>query len=390
MASGTAWLPDASPMRGHHLTARGWQVMLDGVAFVQYVRQFGVRRQWQLGSTNWVMAMADRRAAGGVLQLRAMLSAETATLTAMGYPLLLQTAQPYRGGTLTDRQHPHELVSELAVRYERPIARGITAELYLAPAGEPALGPVAYRHRPSAANDPAAPLGHHAQDVTHTSFGVATIGVFSRLAKLEASAFNGRHADDERTGLELRGARLDSYAGRLTVNPSAAWSVSGSAAYLPADDAGHGGLHGSQHRVTASALHTRRLARGEWSSALVYAANLPDGGGPLHTALVETSIELGRSAVFGRAEYVQRTAAELALTGSVSPALPVRALSLGYARRLGWRGGMGTLDGRVGARGTVNFIPAELRPFYGSRAPLGAVVYLRVRPRGPSAGHAGG
>ncbi|HVE80055.1 MAG TPA: hypothetical protein VNA89_14410 [Gemmatimonadaceae bacterium] len=382
MGSGTAWLPDASPMRGYHVGARGWRVMIDGAAFLQYVRQSGLRRQWQLGSTNWVMAMADRRAAGGTLQLRAMLSAEPATLTGMGYPQLLQAAQPYRGGTLTDRQHPHELVSELAVRYQRALPRGVTAELYLAPAGEPAIGPVAYRHRPSAASDPVAPLGHHAQDVTHTSFGVATVGVFTRLAKLEASAFNGRHPDDVRTGLDLAGARLDSYAGRLTVSPSAAWSVSGSFAYLRADDEEHGGVHASRHRVTASVLHARRLARGggDWSSAVVYGANLPGGGlRPLHAILVETNVERGRAAVFGRAEYVRRTAAELALTGSVSPELPVGAVSVGYARRLGT---VGALGASAGARGTVNLIPGELGPFYGSRAPLGVIVYLRVRPRG--------
>src|SRR2546430_14702294 len=75
---------------------------------------------------------------------------------------LLQVAEPYQGATVTDRQHPHDLVSELAVVYERPVgAAGLS--LYLAPVGEPGLGPVAYMHRPSAAYDPVAPLGHHAQ-----------------------------------------------------------------------------------------------------------------------------------------------------------------------------------------------------------------------------------
>ncbi|MBC7789175.1 MAG: hypothetical protein H7Z74_04435, partial [Anaerolineae bacterium] len=351
---------------------------------VQYVRQFGIRRQWQFGSTNWAMAMADRRTLGGSLQLRAMLSAEPATLTDIGYPQLLQAAQPHRGGTVTDRQHPHELLSELGIRYERAINRELAAELYIAPAGEPAIGPVAYRHRPSAANDPVAPLGHHAQDVAHTTFGVVTVGVFSHSAKLEASVFNGRHPDDARTGLDLGGARLNSYAARLTVNPSSAWSVSGSGGYVAAgNEAEHGGdLHGSQYRLNASVLHTRQLAdHGEWSSAAIYGVSLGAGGvDPLYAVLLESNAEIGRYAVFGRAEYVRRTAAQLALTGSVRPELPVGALSLGFAGRLGT---LNALRVSLGARGTANFVPADLEPFYGSRTPFGVLVYLHVRPKQP-------
>src|SRR2546425_2506544 len=40
----------------------------------------------------------------------------------------------------------------------------------LAPVGEPAVGPVAFPHRPSAADDPLAPISHHWQDATHITF----------------------------------------------------------------------------------------------------------------------------------------------------------------------------------------------------------------------------
>lgn len=135
-----------------------------------------------------------------------MVSAEPWTVTARGYPQLLQVATPYRGGIVTDRQHPHELCSELAVAYEHGVGSNLAGSLYAAPVGEPALGPVVYLHRPSAAYDPVAPLGHHTQDFTHTSFGVVTVGAFTRALRIEASAFNGAHPDDVR--LRCRAPRL--------------------------------------------------------------------------------------------------------------------------------------------------------------------------------------
>ena len=75
-------------------------------------------------------------------------------------------------------------------------------------------------HRPSAQNDPVSPLGHHWQDATHISYGVATAGLYSRVWKLEGSWFNGREPDGNRWNLDLR--QFDSYSGRLTVNPTGA------------------------------------------------------------------------------------------------------------------------------------------------------------------------
>ena len=354
--------------------------MMDGRAALQYVRQTGLRRQWQLGSTNWLMGMADRDAAGGIIQLRAMVSAEPATLTSMGYPLLLQVAQPYRGGTLTDRQHPHELLSELALRYARPLRSRAGVELYIAAAGEPALGPVAYRHRASAANDPATPLGHHAQDVTHTTFGVATVGLFAPRVKLEGSVFNGRHSDEGRTGLDLKAARMDSWSARFTVNPAASTSLSASYARFASDPgSGHPAAHGVARRVTASLTHVgARSSERVVSTSVVYGVNLRDGGAaPLPALLIESNIDLGRAAIFGRAERVRRSAEELALTGSVPPELTAHALSLGLARSIHRSAGV---DLGVSTRATLNLLPRELGPFYGGTRPLGFIAVVYVRP----------
>jgi len=358
-------------MPGYHWSLGRWTVMAHGSVFFQYDRQFGTRADDQVGSVNWVMVMAGRPAAGGTVRFRAMVSAEPLTVTARGYPQLLQVAEPYRGGILTDRQHPHDVVSELSFAYEHTVGSNVAGSVYAAPVGEPALGPVTYLHRPSAAYDPATPLGHHTQDFTHTSFGVVTLGAFTRQLRLEASAFNGAHPDDVRTDFDA--VHLDSYAARLSFNPTAQWSVAGWFGHVAATGGAH--AHGALDRFGASVLHTR----GTWSTAFVYGADLPTGAGhPLNTLLLESTLELDHAnALYGRAEYVRRTAADLALVGSVSGELDIGAVSLGYERAL-WRTARVAIG--LGARGTINLLPEELLLFYGSRTPVGLMAYVQVRP----------
>ena len=87
----------------------------------------------------------------------------------------------------------------------------------------PALGPVAFMHRESASENPAAPLSHHLQDSTHTSFGVVTTGFTVDRFKLEASAFNGREPDEDRWDIQL--GALDSWSFRLSAAPTRNWTA---------------------------------------------------------------------------------------------------------------------------------------------------------------------
>jgi hypothetical protein len=373
--SGTAWLPAAAPMHAVHIRTSDWLIMVHGAVYLQYVQEFGQRGNYQLGSVNWIMGDASRALGGGTFRLRVMASAEYFTLTKAGYPQLLQVAEPHNGGTVTDRMHPHEMVSEAAALYDRPLSDGVRWSVYVAAAGEPALGPVAYLHRPSAENNPTAPLGHHSQDVTHESFGVATLGVFSRTVHVEASLFNGNLPDEVRTNFDFAG--LNSYSARLTVNPSDRWSVSGSAGYIAAGTGGH--AHEALHRLSVSMMHVVPRPDGAWSTSLVWGANVPVDTRRVHnTALLETNVDLNeRNAVFGRAEYVTRTAEELALVGSVSETVNIGNVALGYARRLGV---VRTVGVWLGARADLDFLPEQLRLFYGSRTPAGFTIYLRLRP----------
>src|SRR5437016_12408227 len=381
LGSGTSWLPDSSPMHASHFTLGAWTLMVHGSAFLQYDRQGGTRGEDQVALLDWAMLAASRSLAGGQLDLRGMLSTDPWGVGSAGYPLLLQTGESNRGVPLHDHQHPHDLFMEVAALYERPVARNLGVSLYLAPVGEPAVGPVAFPHRPSAADDPLAPISHHWQDGTHITFGVVTAGVFTRNVKLEASWFNGREPDENRTNFDYTGRRLDSYSARLTVNPGSRWSLSTWYAYLKIPE----GLHPDEslHRIGASALTTQPVGtKGTWSSALIYGANDQIGTGRLASSVVvESGLDLdGTNSLFGRAEYVRKTAEEL-----VIPSVPamteydVGALALGYLRTVGAVAGPAA---GVGVRGSVNFVPPSLNTVYGSRTPTGVAIYLRFQPVG--------
>ena len=387
MGSGTTWIPDAVSLPSRHVPAKGWDVMLHGFVFGQYDRQGGRRGDAQAGSLNWGMLMASREIAGGMFQARTMLSLDAATVGNSGYPLLLQSGESYRGVPLHDRQHPHDFLMELAALYERGFTKHLAWSLYVAPSGEPALGPVAFMHRTSGMDIPTANITHHWQDATHISFGVVTGAVFTRRAKLEGSVFNGREPDEHRWGIDP--IRLDSYSGRLTVNPTAHWSLTAGYGWLKSPEAMH--PDESLHRVTASVLHGTKLGtEGQWSSAFIWGANKLSGHHDVtHGLLAETEAVLDASnTIFARAEYVQKSAEDLVLDdASAVPAgatvfdashvFEVGALALGYIREIGrWR--WATIG--LGAEGTINVVPGALADVYGSRTPLGGLVFVRLRP----------
>jgi hypothetical protein len=381
LGSGTAWLPDASAMRAWHFTAGSWMLMVHGDAFVQYDHQGGPRGDDQLGSINWGMLMAMRPLAAGTLHLHGMMSLEPATIGAQGYPLLLQTGETFEGEPLHDRQHPHDLFMEISALYERAVSRSVGVMVYAAPVGEPGIGPVAYMHRPSALNDPFAPLAHHWTDATHITYGVLTAGVFTREVKLEATLFNGREPDAERYDFDF--GALDSYGARLSVNPTPHWALMTSYGYLREPEALR--PEENQHRVGASVLHSVRLGRQvEWASAVVYGANQhvePSGTtGPWeHSVMAESNLQLDvNNTIFGRLEYVRKGGEELSVPDPLrEQEFDIGTLSLGYVREFArYRGA--TFG--VGARGAINLIAESLGEVYGSRTPVGIAVFLRVRP----------
>jgi hypothetical protein len=389
MGSGTTWIPDAVNLPSRDRMLGAWMLMTHGFVFVQYDHQSGERGDDQFGSLNWIMLMATRGLAGGRFQARTMLSLDPWTVSNRGYPLLLQTGETYRGEPLHDRQHPHDFWMELGALYQRSLTKSMAWSLYAAPAGEPALSPVAFMHRPSAMDNPAAPLGHHWQDATHVSFGVVTAGVFTHKWQLEGSVFNGREPNEKRWDFDR--IRLDSYSGRVTVNPSRNWSFAGGYGYLKSPESLK--PQESLHRITASAQHGTSLrSGGQVASTLIWAANKHGGAADLSNSfLLESEAILdGANTLFGRTEIVQKSAEELVVVDPVTtskgvllPGLPaeerfnVGAAQVGYIRELA-RIRWGTIG--LGAAATINFVPGPLEPYYGSKTPLGTFIFLRLRP----------
>src|SRR5258708_6016795 len=102
-----------------------------------------------------------------------------------------------------------------------PVTRATGVTFAGGPVGEPALGPVAFMHRASAADNPTAPLSHHTFDSTHIAFGVVTAAVDHGPWVIEGSVFNGREPDQNRWDFDF--GPLDSVSGRLWYRPNAEW-----------------------------------------------------------------------------------------------------------------------------------------------------------------------
>ena len=198
---------------------------------------------------------------------------------------------------------PHDLFMELALEYERPLGRGLHWFVYGGPVGEPALGPVAFPHRVSAMSNPIAPIGHHWLDATHITFGVVTTGIRGWRRggpsgppgwSVEASAFNGREPDENRTDIDL--GALDSYAARFTVAPTAATVLQVSAGRLNDAEREAGLPPTDVTRVTASATYHRALSSSTlWATTIAWGMN-HEPIDTTHALLLESAISTSRSA----------------------------------------------------------------------------------------------
>jgi len=58
----------------------------------------------------------------------------------------------------------------------------------------------------------------------------------------------------------------------------------------------------------------------------------------------------------------------------------VTAVTLGGVREVA---GFSRVTAGVGASGTINLVPSPLRDTYSSRTPLGAMLFVRLRPSSP-------
>ena len=378
MSSGTAWQPASVSEPMWMATHGDWEFMVHGTVFVTYNQQGGPRGEGKAESVNFAMFMEQHRLGRGTLLLRQMLSAESLTSPHPGFPELFQTGETYHGEPLVDHQHPHNVFAELAATYTLPISRKASWLLYGGPSAEPALGPVMYLHRASASENPAAPLGHHLQDSTHTSFGVVTTGFIIDRFKLEASAFNGREPNEERWSIQL--APLDSWSFRGSVAPRRNWVAQYSYGKLIHPEALE---PGDQQRQTASIEYNRPIPKGSWATSLIWGrVQKTFENFPLNSYLLESTVN------FQRRDYAY-TRFELVDKDELFPNLPGRptyrvgAYTFGGVRDL-----LQNYIGQLGLGADVTFYskPAALNSAYGTN-PVSFHVFLRLRPGLPEHRH---
>jgi hypothetical protein len=382
MGSGTSWQPSSGPMNMHYKVAGEWLLLFHYNVFAGVNGQGGPRGVTKVESANWFMPMAYHKLAQGTLQLRGMFSLEPFTFPAGGSPLLFQTGETYKGRPLIDRQHPHDLIMELSAQYTVPLGERGSWFTYFGYPGEPALGPVAFMHRMSASENPAAPLAHHLQDSTHIAFGVLTTGYTYRWLKIEGSVFNGREPDENRYNLEKH--QWNSRSARITLMPNQNWAIQVSLGFLrrpeisePATDI---------HRATASVQYNRPLSSGNWASAFIWGRNhasSPQETHNLNGYTFESTVNfLTRNYLYTRLELVDKNellrASDRALLGIADdhPSFRIGAYTFGGAHDI-WN--TDRLSLALGSDLTLYSKPAVLDRIYGNN-PVSWKAFVRVRP----------
>ncbi|HYK51577.1 MAG TPA: hypothetical protein VEU94_17785, partial [Terriglobales bacterium] len=318
-----------------------------------------------------LMLMEQHPMGRGPILFRQMFSAESLTAPHPGFPELFQTGEPYHGQPLVDHQHPHNVFAELSLYYTRPLTEKISWLFYGGPVGEPALGPVSFMHRASAAELPMAPLSHHLQDSTHTSFGVVTTGLIVDHFRIEGSLFNGREPNEQRYGIQL--AALDSWSARLSVAPSARWTAQYSYGRLEHPEALE---PGSERRQSASVEYVRPLDRGSWATSAIWGRKHKElENRNLNSYLLESNINfMARNYAFSRLELVDKD--ELFPDDPSRPSFRIGAYTLGGARDL-VQNKLWQLA--LGADVTFYSMSPALNLAYGDN-PVSFQVFLRVRP----------
>lgn len=354
-------------------TAPGWGWMTAGVVRFGYNRQGGERGDEGFESTNWVMGMAHHDLGPGRVSFMLMNSLEAATLDDPGSPQLFQTGETFEGVPLVDYQHPHDFFMNISATYRAAISPRSGVWLQYAPVGDPALGPVAFMHRASAGDNPAAPLGHHWQDATHIMDNVLSVGGGWGWLALDGSAFHGREPDEDRWDIDW--GEIDSYSGRVSVTLPQRWSAQASYGNLHDH---HTDMPGDVKRTTAS-LHYGAAGDGPAAITLIWGRNDEDHG-VSDSFLAEYAHQLARRHhIFTRLEWVEKDEQLLATHehvhqhGGQMALADVTALTLGYFHS-------GTIFGGLGIGGDVTMyhVPSSLEPEYGD-FPVSIHVFARAR-----------
>ncbi len=371
IASGTSLNPVDGTLPMFMTPLRNWNTMLMGTAFIVDTQQSGPRGGDKLYSPNWLMGSAEHSVGSkGAFQVDLMLSLEAATITGERYPLLFQTGETAYGRALYDAQHPHNFIMALGFHYAYTLTENTTLDVYVAPVGDPALGPVAYPHRASAEELPEATLSHHLQDSTHISDDVITVGISRNQFRLEASGFHGAEPGENRWIIQQ--GRIDSYSGRLWYLPNKHWAAQVSAGRITHPEALE---PGDQVRTTASVSYT---SSSHWSTSLIWGRNHDTFTQHNNNAYLAESVLsfAGKNFLTGRIELVDKD--ELFPTGPPDQdTFRIGAYTLGYTRDVSL---FSRVETGIGANFSFYTLPDAIKPIYGNH-PVGGNIFIRLRLR---------
>jgi len=380
LASGTSMNPESWTMPMLMREEENWRLMFMGSAFLVDTQQTGPRGADKFYSASWGMFAASHDLAGGTFMFQLMLSLDPGTITERRYPELFQTGETAYGRPLVNAQHPHDFIMGLGMHYAHSLGEHTTLQLYFAPVGDPALGPVAFSHRASASELPQAPLSHHWQDSTHIANEVLTAGILYKKVRLEASGFYGTEPDENRWNIDY--GPMNSWSTRLSVLPAKNWMAQVSVGRLARPERQE---PGDVVRSTASLQYSRPLQNGgQWSTSLIWGRNhrLLDHSNS-NAYLLETMLPVSRkNFLTGRIELVDKDelftdqpdlAAQLARTAGSS--FRIGAYTFGYTRDIGI---FEKIETGIGGNITTYSLPGAIKPYYGDH-PFGVNLYLRLR-----------
>ncbi len=388
--SGTSWEPESTPMEGLHYYKKKWLFMLHGFANAGYTARLNksesLRGADQFFTTNMFMFMGLRELKSGAWGFRVMADLEP-VMGPDGYPLLMQTGGVGEDQThLVDRQHPHDMIMELAATYSHSLSKDQTVFVYAGLPGEPAFGPPAFMHRFSSINNPTAPITHHWFESTHITEGVATLGYVWKNFKLDGSVFNGKEPDDRRWDIER--PEFNSYSARAAINASENLAFQASYGRIGSPHSLLSNLDYSD-RVNATAMMNWMPPQEVWQFLVGWGATMDHPGNALGALLVELTRAIRNTHfVFYRLEVASKN--DLFLSGGPShfhrPDLValspdagetklISRVSAGYLydfktyRKTSWG---------VGAQISVYPVPRALEVAYGSPG-LNLVLFTRMR-----------
>lgn len=355
--------------------------IIHGNAFLTGVWAEKPRGKDQFAVPNMVMAnIGSSVGQSQYLNLNVMLTFERWTFHEDGYSELGQTGEedendePY-----IDAQHPHSSpIMGLTVSDTFYLGEGKDhLRLSFAPRGQSTDGPIAFMHRPTGMANPDAPLGHHlAQDAGHITSTVLGVGYTKRNTTLEISTFHGEEPKPAKVDLPI--GEFDSYAVRVSEQVTEHSLVMLSAAYIKNPEGDHTPEIDHNWRYSFSSYYQKPISdEWVWNNTLVYGViNFYNGIAKLQSLNEEFLFFKKPYNIWGRFEFVERTAAELNILTASDLLKPhdLYALTFGYTHDLELSQ---LLHIGIGGSATKLFLPDEIEEAYNSD-PVSGRVFLQL------------